>query len=92
MARIEGLGEIESGVLERDPLDDTYQIRTVDSEGRQKIRRLQDVFAEYVGREVRFTLARVDALEAAAARFGVAEEVHSVSFEDLAKGASKGPP
>lgn len=63
MSKIPGLGELHEGVLEQDPLDDTFQIRTPD-----EVVRLQDVFAQYVGRGVRFTIGFMDALDDAASR------------------------
>jgi hypothetical protein len=86
MTKIAGLGELLEGVLERDPLDDTYQIRVTEN-GRQHVVRLQDVFAEYAGSDVRFTIAFARALSAAAE--SLSEEVDTkaaLTFDDLAKG------
>lgn len=85
MSKIPGLGELLEGVLEKDPLDDTYQIRFWE-DGRQRVVRLQDVFSEYAGHEVRFTIAFTSALASAAESLGSEGATAAVSFDDLAKG------
>jgi hypothetical protein len=91
MTKILGLGELLEGVLERDPLDDTYQIHCADDDTEEgKVVRLEDILPEYVGHAVRFTIAFAGALEAHAERINAdeAQEVHAVTFEDLSKGGS----
>lgn len=84
MSKIAGLGELIEGILERDPLDDSFQIRVLEGE-RQRVLRLQDVLAEYEGQDVRFTIASTSALSALAeAASGEATAV--VTFDELAKG------
>lgn len=85
MSKIPGLGELLEGVLERDPLDETYQIRVLESGG-QRVIRLQDVLSEYEGSEVRFTIAFARALTAAAEALGDQGAQAVVSLDDPAKG------
>jgi hypothetical protein len=85
MSKIPGLGELLEGVLERDPLDDTYQIR-FSEDGRQRVVQLQDVLAEYSGHEVRLTIAFTRALAAAAESIGDEGATAAVTFDSLAKG------
>lgn len=85
MSKIPGLGELLEGVLERDPLDETFQIRVVEG-GQQQIFRLQDVLAEYEGSEVRFTIAFAHALTAAAEAMGNQGAQAVLSLDDPAKG------
>lgn len=74
MGKVDGLGELHEGILEVDPLDSTYQIRYLNADGKQEVIRLQEAFAEYVGREVRLTMAFADALRARA-REGTGEVI-----------------
>ena len=67
MSKLPGLGELHEGVLERDPVDDSFQIVVDGEKGRQQVVRLKDVLLEYLGHPVRFTIAYADRLSAAAA-------------------------
>ena len=84
MSKIPGLGEIHEGIIERDPLDDTYQIRCLGTDGHQEVIRLQEVFAEYAGRGVRFTIAFAEELDAHARRVDTSD-VKAVTLDDLSK-------
>ena len=57
------LGHLIEGTVEQDPMTDRYVIRTVDSSGKPLTFDVQSALAEYVGKEVRFTLASFDNLE-----------------------------
>jgi hypothetical protein len=81
MSKVDGLGELHEGILELDPLDATYLIRCLDEQGEQEVIRLQEVFREYVGREVRLTIAFADSLRARAR--DVTSEVQSNRSEDI---------
>ena len=86
MTEVPGVGMLCDGFLERDPLDDSYQLRFVGSGGAQQVVRLQDVLARYCGREVRFTIACVTALQQTLERVQPAlESEAAVTFADLAK-------
>jgi hypothetical protein len=89
MGKIAGVGEMYEGVIERDPLDETYQVRFLNaSTGEQEVLAVDEILADYVGREVRFQIAFCDALQGAIDRVGAAQEVQAaVSFDDLEKGA-----
>ena len=82
MSKIAGVGELREGVLERDPMDEGFQLRVRSADGTQQILRLQDLLAEYVGHQVRFTIA-YSAVLAAAER--TRSDLQGVSFADLSK-------
>lgn len=50
------LGYFVEGVVEQDPMDDRYLIRTVDSQGRPVQFDVLDALSRMVGKEVRLTL------------------------------------
>lgn len=81
MAKIVGIGELQEGILERDPLDDSLQLRVCDGAGAQRVLRLEDLLSEYVGHGVRLTVAYTSALEAAE---GLREGVRGLTYEELA--------
>lgn len=56
------LGHLIEGVVERDPMTDALQIRTIDDQDRQIFIKLEDLFSTYVGQEVRLTLSSMEAL------------------------------
>lgn len=86
MIEIPGIGVLCEGFIERDPLLDTYQIRSLDSSGRQEVVPLAELFAKYSGREVRFTIAFADALRAKIGEVQVKGMAQAaVSFEELAE-------
>ena len=85
MNKIKGIGEIHEGILEKDPLDDGFQIRGLDADGRQEVIRLAEVFNDYVGQSVRFTIARTASLEAEARRIQAETGLQSVALDDLRK-------
>lgn len=85
MSKIPGIGELLEGVLERDPLDDTYRIRVGDDSG-QRVVHLRDVLAEYEGSEVRFTIAFAKSLAAAVESFGGEGASPALTFDGAAKG------
>lgn len=80
MSKIPGVGELQEGILERDPLDEGLQLRVLDPDGKQRVLRLDDLLQEYVGQPVRFTVAFIRALEAAEQ-----QGVQAVTFSDLSK-------
>lgn len=83
MTKIPGLGEMYEGILEIDPLAETYQIRCLDDRGTQRVVDLNEVLSEYAGRGVRLTVGFLDALQAAADRANA--DVEAVTLEDLRK-------
>jgi hypothetical protein len=60
------LGHLIEGVIEQDPMTDRYVIRTEDAQGTPVTRDVQDLLAQYVGKEVRFTLVSFENLAALA--------------------------
>jgi hypothetical protein len=50
------LGYFVEGVVEQDPMDGRYLIRTVDSRGKAVNFDIQDALVKMAGKEVRFTL------------------------------------
>lgn len=84
MAKIAGLGEMWEGLIEIEPSTAHYQIRFVDSLGDPRTLDLHEVLAAYVGREVRFTIALAEALDAAVNQ-ARAKDVEVVTFGDLEK-------
>lgn len=84
MNKIAGIGELWEGVLERDPLDEGFQLRVSAADGSQQILRIADVLSDYEGHGVRFTIAYTSALAAAEA-VQQAGDLQSVRFADLAK-------
>lgn len=81
MSKIPGVGELQEGILERDPLDEGLQLRVLDASGKQRVLRLQELLADYVGHPVRMTIAYTKALEAAEGL----QTIPAVTFADLAK-------
>jgi hypothetical protein len=57
------LGHILEGRIERDPLTGSYQLMTIDSNGRAQVVSLQDLVAPYEGKDVRLTLASFENLD-----------------------------
>lgn len=53
------LGYIIEGIIEQDPMDDRYRIRTV-MDGKQVLIDPQDLLAKYNGEEVKLTLASLE--------------------------------
>jgi predicted amino acid racemase len=82
MSKLAGIGEIQEGVLERDPLDDGLQLKLVDAAGEQAILRIDDMLSDYVGHSVRFTVGYIAALERLQSE---SEGVQNVSYSDVAK-------
>jgi hypothetical protein len=56
------LGHLLEGVVEQDPMTDRYRIRIVDPEGNPTSVDLQELLAQYKGKEVRLTLASLENL------------------------------
>lgn len=56
------LGHLIEGVVEQDPLTDRYVIHTVDAKGKPVTVDVQNLLAEFVGKEVRLTLASFENL------------------------------
>ena len=81
MAKIVGIGELQEGILERDPLDESLQLRVCDGAGTQRVFKVEELLSEYVGHSVRLTVAYTRALEAAE---GLREGVRGVTYGDLA--------
>lgn len=65
MPEIPGIGVLQDGVVERDPLDDRYRLRIVGPNGEQKVLDVQDLLVPYDGQAVRVTVASQEGLRAA---------------------------
>jgi len=65
-AQLGSLGHLIEGVVEQDPMTDQYVIRTEDAQGKPVTIDVQELLSRYVGKEVRFTLASLENLEALA--------------------------
>ncbi len=55
-------GHLIEGTVEQDPLSDRYVLRTVDAKGQHRTVDVQDLLAEFKGKEVRLTLASFENL------------------------------
>lgn len=89
------LGHLIEGVVEQDPLTDRYVIHTVDGKGRPVTVDVQNLLAEFLGKEVRLTLASFENLAQLAKLvesqgggqvFGVQPEELKVPFNIVRKG------
>lgn len=89
------LGHLLEGVVEQDPLTDLYVVRTIDSKGQPTTVDVQALLAQYVGKEVRMTLASFENLERLAKLvekqgggqvFGVQPDELPVPFQIARKG------
>ena len=89
------LGHLIEGVVEQDPLSDRYVIHTVDGKGRPITVDIQNLLAEFAGKEVRLTLASFENLAQLARLvenqgggqvFGVQPEDLKVPFNIVRKG------
>lgn len=75
------------GVLEKDPMDDSYRLRVLDEKGDLVgTLCLHDILRDYVGKEVRLTVAAVAGLEAYAQSANEKANLAAVTFDDVAKG------
>ncbi len=63
MPELMNFGHLIEGTLERDPMTDRFQIRTVDASGQPLVVDVQDILARFVGQDVRFTLAGLEGLQ-----------------------------
>lgn len=82
MSKLAGVGEIQEGILERDPLDERLQLRLLDAAGGQTILSIEDMLSDYVGHSVRLTVAFIEVLERLQSEN---EGVQAIGFADLAK-------
>lgn len=55
-------GHLIEGTVEQDPMTDEFQIRTVDAQGNPATVRINELFAQFVGQDVRLTVASFEAL------------------------------
>jgi hypothetical protein len=55
-------GHLIEGTIEQDPLTDRFSVRTVDAGGKPISVDIGELLAKFVGKEVRFTLASIEAL------------------------------
>lgn len=81
--KIEGLGELWEGRLERDPLSEEFVLRFRDDSGLHSVD-LQKVLEAYVGLEIRVVVSVVEAVRQASEKLGLETVgVEAVTLEDL---------
>lgn len=81
--KIDGIGELWEGRLERDPMSDGFYLRFTDDLGVHSVD-LGKVFESYVGLEIRVAVSSLDSLRQVMARLEpIAEGVGAVRLEDL---------
>lgn len=81
--KVEGVGEIWEGVLERDPLSETFHLRIVHDD-RVGSLDLQKMLEAYVGLEIRVVVSSLESLRRAAEVLAPAMEgAQGVTLEDL---------
>lgn len=81
--KIEGLGELWEGRLERDPMSEGFYLRFRDANGMRNVD-LQKVLEGYVGQEVRVVVSVVEAVQRASERLGLnTAGVEGVTLRDL---------
>lgn len=55
-------GHLLEGTIEQDPISDRYSIRTVDAQGKPISVDLDELFARFIGQDVRMTLVSLESL------------------------------
>jgi len=62
MIDLTDLGYIIEGVVEQDPMDEKYRVRTIDKEGNQILVDPQELLTKYNGQEVKLTVASMEVI------------------------------
>ncbi len=82
--KIEGLGELWEGRLERDPMSEVFYLRFRDELGGLRGVDLQKMLEAYVGQDIRVVVSVVEAVRQASEKLGLnTVGVEGVTLEDL---------
>lgn len=89
--KIEGVGELWEGRLERDPISDGFYLRFTDDLGIHTVD-VEKMLESYVGLEVRVAVSSLDSLRQVMARLEpITENVESLKLADLKGRPEQGP-